>query len=385
MNSRERALTALNHEEPDRVPIDFGGRNTTIMLSGYEAFKKAHDKEHLETEIMSKVWQTAFIHEEFLQMYNADFRHVRPKNVTVLGENAVREYDPADGREIFTDQWGVKRKLDGEYATIHEYNMTNPTMDAILEYPWPNAATDFDFSTVREEAKALYEAGEYGIVGCMGSPGNLFEQCWCLRGMPEFFMDMGMRKDFAHALLRKVCDHRKENARLFLDEVGDYIDVIQCADDLGMQNAPFMSPAMYNEFIKPYQLELFDYIKSRTKAKLYYHSCGAITNLLDDLIEVGVDILNPVQVSATGMETDKLKERFGDRLSFWGAIDTFHVLPNGSVEDVRMEVKKRITDLAPGGGYILGSVHNMQSDIPTENMKAMLEAAIEFGQYPVAS
>ena len=384
MNSRERALTALNHEEPDQVPIDFGGRNTTIMLSGYEAFKKAHQREDLETEVMSKVWHTAFVHEEFLKMYRADFRHVRPKNMAVFGEDAVLECAEG-GREIFTDQWGVKRKLDGEYATIHTYNMTNPTMDAILEYPWPNAETDFDFSTVREEAKALYEAGEYAVVGCMGSPGNLFEQCWCLRGMPQFFMDMGMRKDFAHALLRKVCDHRKENARLFLEQTGEYIDVIQCADDLAMQNGPFMSPAMYEEFIKPYQLELFEYIKSMTKAKLYYHSCGAVTGILDDLIEVGVEILNPVQVSATGMETDQLKKRFGDRLSFWGAIDTFQVLPNGSVSDVRSEVAKRIKDLGPGGGYVLGSVHNMQSDIPPENMMAMLEAAIEFGAYPVAS
>ena len=121
-----------------------------------------------------------------------------------------------------------------------------------------------------------------------------------------------------------------------------------------------------------------------TKAKLYYHSCGAVTGLLDDLVEIGVDILNPVQVSATGMETDQLKKRFGDKLSFWGAIDTFHVLPNGSVDDVRKEVATRIRDLAPGGGYILGSVHNMQSDISPENVVAMLEAAVEFGQYPIA-
>lgn len=384
MNSRERALTALNHEEPDRVPIDLGGRNTTLMLNGYEAFKKKHGMESLPTEIMSKVWQTAFIDEQFLKMYNADFRHVRPKNVAVLGDDVKPEY-AEDGSEIFTDQWGVKRKVDGEYATIHEYTMKTPTLEALESYSWPNAATDFDFSTVREEAKKLHDEGEYAVVGCMGSPGNLFEQCWCMRGMPEFFMDMGMRKDFAHALLRKVCDHRKENARLFLEQAGEYIDVIQCADDLGMQNAPFMSPAMYREFIKPYQDELFSYIKSMTKAKLYYHSCGAITSLLDDLVDVGVDILNPVQVSATGMETDKLKERFGKNLSFWGAIDTFHVLPTGSVEDVRNEVAKRIRDLAPGGGYILGSVHNMQSDIPPENVIAMLEAAIEFGQYPIAS
>ncbi len=177
---------------------------------------------------------------------------------------------------------------------------------------------------------------------------------------------------------------RKENARLFLEQAGDFIDVFQCADDLAMQNSPFMSLPMYREFIKPYQAELFGYIKSMTQAKFYYHSCGAVTSLLDDLVEVGVDILNPIQVSATGMETDKLKERFGKHLSFWGGIDTFDVLPNGSVEDVRKEVAKRIGDLAPGGGYILGSIHNMQSDVFPENVIAMLEAAVEFGQYSMA-
>ncbi|SCY65573.1 uroporphyrinogen decarboxylase family protein [Desulfoluna spongiiphila] len=384
MNHKERALTALNHEEPDRVPIDLGGRNTTLMLSGYEAFKKKLGKEEIPTQVMSKVWQTAYVDEYFLQKFGADFRQVRPRNVAVLGSNKPREF-AEDGCEIFTDQWGVKRKVDGEYATIYEYNLKNPTLDALEAYPWPDTTKDFDFSGVREEAKKLHDEGEYAVVGCMGNAGNLFDQSWYLRGMPEFFMDMMSRKDFAHALMRKVCDVRKENARLFLEEAGEFIDVFQCADDLAMQNAPFMSLPMYREFIKPYQAELFGYIKGMTKAKLYYHSCGAVTTLLDDLIEVGVDILNPIQVSATGMETDNLKKRYGKQLSFWGGIDTFEVLPNGSVRDVRNEVAKRIGDLAPGGGYILGSVHNMQSDVPPENVIAMLESAVELGQYPIAS
>ncbi len=384
MNHKERALTALNHEEPDRVPIDLGGRNTTLMLRCYEALKKKLGKEDIPTQVMSKVWQTAYVDDYFLEKFDADFRQVRPRNIAVLGSTQAKEYAD-DGCEIFTDQWGVKRKLDGEYATIHEYNIKTPTLETLEHYPWPNAADDFDFSTVREEAKKLHDEGEYAVVGCMGNAGNLFDQCWYLRGMPEFFMDMMIKKDFAHALMRTVCDQRKENARLFLEEAGEYIDVFQCADDLAMQNAPFMSPAMYREFIKPYQAELFGYIKSMTRAKLYFHSCGAVTNLLDDLVDVGVDILNPVQVSATGMETDKLKARFGTRLSFWGGIDTFDVLPNGNPHDVRKEVAKRIGDLAPGGGYILGSVHNMQSDVPPENVIAMLESALELGRYPIVS
>ena len=381
MNSKERVITALNHEEPDRVPVDCGGRNTTLMLEWYEKLKAKLGMEHLETEVMSKVWQTAYIHESIQEHFHGDCRHIRPVNVAVP-QNKVNDLTE-NGEEIFVDQWGVKRRIENGYASISEYIMPEASMEVLDNFSWPDPAKDMDYSQVKAEAKKLHDKGEHAIVGSMGTPGNLFEQCWCLRGMPQFFMDMAGNKEFAHALLRKVVDIRKENARLFLDEVGEYLDVFQLADDLAMQNGPFVSPAMYKEMIKPYQAELFQFVKERTKAKLYYHSCGAVTNLLDDFVEIGVDILNPVQVSATGMETDQLKKRFGKNLSFWGAIDTFDVLPNGSVRDVEKEVAKRIRDLAPGGGYILGSVHNMQSDVPPENVIAMYEAAQKFGKYPI--
>ena len=149
------------------------------------------------------------------------------------------------------------------------------------------------------------------------------------------------------------------------------------ADDLGAQNTSLMSPASYREMVKPYQAELIAHIKKFTKAKVYHHSCGSIHNILDDMIEIGIEILNPVQATATGMETDQLKKRFGDKLTFWGAIDTFKVLPFGSVEDVRKEVETRIRDLSPNGGYVLGSVHNMQVDVPPENVEAMFTTALE--------
>jgi uroporphyrinogen decarboxylase len=196
-------------------------------------------------------------------------------------------------------------------------------------------------------------------------------------------MDLVDNKDFAHALMSKITEIRKQNAKYFLNEVGEYLDVFQLADDLAMQNGPYMSPELYREMIKPYQVELFRFVKELTPAKIYYHSCGAVTRLLDDLIDVGVDILNPVQVSADGMETDQLKQRFGKKLSFWGAMDTTEILPNGTLDDVRNEVRKIIRDLAPGGGFVLASVHNIQSDIPPENIIAMFEAASQYGKYPI--
>ncbi len=144
-----------------------------------------------------------------------------------------------------------------------------------------------------------------------------------------------------------------------------------------------MSPELYREMVKPYQAELFAFVKERTPAKLYYHSCGSVVQLIDDLIEIGVDALNPIQVTARGMDTAELKRRFGDRIAFWGAIDSQKVLPFGTPDDVRQEVQKRISDLAPGGGYILAGVHNLQPDISPENIIAMYEGGAEFGRYPI--
>jgi uroporphyrinogen decarboxylase len=371
MNSKERVLMALNHEEPDRVPMDLGGRQTTLMIPAYERLKAYLGYADIPTKIMSHIWQTAYIDEEILRHFSIDCRHIRPKN------KAFAPQKPFAEEEVFTDAWGVGRKISGGYANLCKHPLQHAVnIEDIEKHPWPDPDEEFDYTGLREHAQALYNQGEYALVGCMGSPGNTFEQAWYIRGLSEFFLDMGMRKDMAHAILRKVVDHRKRNAELYLKEVGEYLDVIQVADDLGSQNASLMSPVMYREIIKPYQAELIEHIKKFTKAKVYHHSCGSIVNLLDDMIEIGIEILNPVQATAVGMESDKLKERFGDKLVFWGGIDTFEVLPNGSVDDVKAEVRKRITDLSSNGGYVLGSVHNMQFDVPPENVEAMFKTAL---------
>ncbi len=373
MNSKERVLMALNHEEPDRVPMDLGGRQTTLMIPAYEKLKKYLGYEDIPTKIMSHIWQTAYMDERVLQHFSIDTRHIRPKN------KAFAPTEPFAEDEIFIDSWGVGRKISNGYANLCKYPLQKATSLADIEnHPWPNPDEEFDYTGLREHAQTLYNKGEYALVGCMGSPGNTYEQAWYLRGLSEFLLDTVMNKEMAHAILRRVVDHRKRNAELYLTQVGEFLDVIQVADDLGAQNTSLMSPATYREIIKPYQAELIAHIKTFTKAKVYHHSCGSIANLLDDMIEIGIEVLNPVQATAVGMETDKLKQRFGDKLTFWGAIDTFEVLPNGSVADVQKEVTKRITDLGAGGGYVLGSVHNMQIDVPPENVEAMFQTALGF-------
>lgn len=379
MNHKERVLMALDHEEPDRVPVDLGGRQTTFMVETYEQFKSHLGINDLPTKMMSHKWQTVYVDEQILNRFSIDCRHVRPP---VKAEPEFSE--TAEAKITFVDEWGVKRIIDAGYASIIDYPLQTATLQDLEAYEWPNPAEIFDYTSIRNQALQLHSEGEYAIVGNMGSPGNIFEQSWYLRGLTEFFMDLVDNKDFAHELMSKITEIRKQNAKYFLNEVGEYLDVFQLADDLAMQNGPYMSPQLYREMIKPYQVELFRFVKQLTPAKIYYHSCGSVTRLLDDLIDVGVDILNPVQISADGMETDQLKQRFGNKLSFWGAMDTTEILPNGTADNVRNEVRRIIHDLAPEGGFVLASVHNLQPDIPPENILAMFEAASQYGKYPIS-
>jgi uroporphyrinogen decarboxylase len=194
-----------------------------------------------------------------------------------------------------------------------------------------------------------------------------------------------LEPEFVHAVLRRITDLCLAALGRFLDIAGPYLQIVKMGDDLGTQNGPQMSPQTYRAAIKPYHAELFGAIKERTDARVFLHSCGSVYRLLPDLVEAGVEILNPVQVSAQDMDTARLKAEFGDRLSFMGAIDTQHVLPHGAVDDVRREVERRIVDLGPGGGYILAPVHNVQADVPPENLVAMYRHALRVGRYPLLS
>jgi len=195
-------------------------------------------------------------------------------------------------------------------------------------------------------------------------------------------MDLRRNPEFVSRLMSRILEINMAVTGRFLDAVGQHIDVIRTSDDLATQEGLVLSPAMYRTFLKPVHKRFFDSIKSKTNAKIFYHSCGNIAELIDDLAEIGVDIINPVQVAALG-DTARLKARFGGKVAFWGGIDTQEVLPRGSPEDVKAEVRRRIHDLAPRGGYVLAAVHNIQPDVPPQNIVAMAEAARELGTYPL--
>ncbi len=376
MTNRERVLATLAHEKTDRVAIDLSGMDTTMTINAYERYKKIYGITS-ETKIKSERWQTVDVDEEILLKYDIDLRHIQPycnADATLLKRGIKANLE----NNHFLDEWMVERQVVGDYANIVNSPLQFATSIAELDsFEWPeNPEEVYPCAGLREKAKILYDEQKYAIVGQMGNACSLFEQSWYLRGLSEYFIDLAINQDFAHHLMRKVTDIRKKNMKNYLTEVGEYLDIYQIGDDLASQSSLLISKEMYIEMIKPYHVELIEYAKQFTKAKIYFHSCGAIEPLIDELIDCGVSVLNPVQVTAAGMDSKELKKRYGKNITFYGGIDTLEVLSRGTTEDVRNEVIKRVNDLAISGGYILSSVHNIQSDVPPENIDMMFKTAI---------
>jgi uroporphyrinogen decarboxylase len=377
MTSRERVLCALNHEEPDRVPIFFGTSGVTTMNTAAYDRLKAHLGLRTETRSFWRALQYATLDEEVMARFHSDGRPLWPAPAV-----SVWSQDLAPDR--FVDAWGItwQSQPGNHYYDIALHPLRDASLDDLERYAWPDLANPSRFTGLKARARAIREAGQ-AVVALSGiSP---FEFSYMLRGMDAWFLDLAGDHDFVHALMRKLTDLMRAAVEQLLAAAGEYIDVVITGDDLGGQKAPLLSTAMYRRLIKPYHAQLFSAIKARSQAKIFYHSDGNIYPLLNDLIEIGIDVLNPVHVSAGEMgDTARLKREFGARLAFCGAIDTQSVLPHGRPEDVRREVRRRIKDLAPGGGYILASVHCLQPDVPPENVCAMFEEALVAGRYPLA-
>ncbi|MCC7355357.1 MAG: hypothetical protein IT330_16565 [Anaerolineae bacterium] len=377
LTPRERVLCALNHEEPDRVPIFFGTSGaTTILAPGYDRLK-AYLGIKSETKVFWRALQYTILDEEVMGHFGSDGR---PLFAGAIPSTLARDISD----DAYTDAWGITwaRAPGSIYYEIPDPPLQNATIDDLERYPWPDLAHPSRFQGLAAKARAIQDAG-YAVVALSGVAP--FEQAYVMRGIENWLTDMAGNPEFALALLRKITDLMRASVIGLLEEAGEYIDVIITGDDLGSQNAPLISPRMYRRLVKPFHAELMSAIKSRSKTKIFYHSDGNVYPLLNDLIEVGVDLLNPVQVSATDMgDTARLKREFGNRLSFCGAIDTQWALPRGTPDDVRREVRRRIKDLGPGGGYILAAVHCLQPDVPPENIVAMFEEAMKAGRYPLA-
>jgi uroporphyrinogen decarboxylase len=266
------------------------------------------------------------------------------------------------------------------YFDISHSPLAGLSVNQIKQHPFPKGDDPTRFEGLRDRVLTLRRETPYAIVS--GISGVVYEYCWYLRGLENLFADMIERPEVLETIIDRTLQFWLDWFRLFLDEVGDVIDVIMIGDDLAGQSGPLFSPKIYRQIVKPRHKRLAQYIKSRTQARLWYHSCGSVVEFIPDLLDNGIDILNPVQISAKEMVPEDLKTWFGHRLSFWGGgVDSQHVLPRGTPEQVRENVRLNLTAFKPGGGYVFNGVHNIQADVPPENILAMYDAAHEFGSY----
>lgn len=381
MNSRERVQTTLNHEEPDRVPIDLGGTVvSSIALSTYGALRDHLGLPRRDVHVLEMVQQIAAVDEDVLDTLGVD---VVPVLANASAPPTLTK--GTDGTLSFQDDFGatLKKPVGCHYFDWQEFPLAESSLEALKAMRWPDPANQSGlFAGLRGRVQALRSGTDRALFGMAPSGHDLFNQLLRVRGMENGLMDLVAEPEFTEAFLERLTETICTAQSLFLEEVGDLIDVHFAADDLCGQSGPMIAPALYRRMIKPRWARIIETIRAHTKAPIFYHSCGAIAQFLDDLVEIGVDIVNPVQVSAAGMETAALKKRYGKRLSFWGGgCDTQRVLPQGTPAEVRAEVRRRIADLAPGGGFIFNPVHNIQPDVPVENVVAMFAAAREFGRY----
>lgn len=383
MTPRERVLATLAHETPDRVPIVLGPSNATgIKMSTYRRIKALEGIEAPDEYLYE--WPelgTAKLDEATYQRLHADVRGVLDHfPAAVRARNAAR-----DPHTPFIDDWG-SGQVEGApgvwFAGWHP--MADAcTAEEIAAYPWPDMTDPTRYEGVRAEARRLRDEN---IHASMGTPWLAFplERAFAMQGTDNFLANLAGEPEFAEALLWRTQSLCKGLMDGFLRECGDLIDMVKIGDDLGSQVGLLMSPAMYRQILKPIHADLIAFIRERTKAPIVFHTDGDVYDLMGDFIEIGVDVLNPVQASAGGMsDFAGLKRRFGDNLVFCGGMDTHHVLPHGTPDEVRAEVRRVIGTLGAGGGYMLGAVHTVMDDVPPENVLAMVDAAEEFGRYPL--
>ena len=382
--SRERVLTALHHEEPDRVPIVIGVSNATgLKMKPYQALKRLIDVEAPDDYLYD--WPelgTAAVDEATLARLHADVRGVLDRLPAVVYERN-RNRPP---HSPFIDAWGsgqIEIDPDVWFPGIHPLADAETTAEIRTYGGWPDMDDPTQFAHMAAEAAMLAAANEYAI---MATPWLLFpfERAFAMQGMDRFMMNLALNPDFAEALLRKITDYCKQLMGHCLAALGDNVDIIKIGDDLGMQSGLLISPKMYRKVLKPIHADYIAFIRERTKAKVFFHTDGDVLDLVEDFIEIGVDILNPIQTSAGRMsDLGALKKRYGDNMVFCGAIDTQHVLPHGTPDEVRREVRRVINLMGTGGGYMVAAVHTIMNEVPAENVLAMADAVEEFGRYPL--
>lgn len=384
MTARERVLAALSHIEPDRVPFDLGTTPVTgIHRIAYRRLVAALGLRALEPQpLLDPFQQLATPHEEVLRELGVDTRSVYLR----LPGRALQ--NPSEDEEYLysTDEWGLIRRMPkdgGLYYDMCAHPLAGvDTVAGVNAYAWPDPLASLELDAVEAACIDIKRSGDYPvIVGGYGS--GMLELVLWLQGYDQGYMNLLVNRPVTEAILEQVVRLKITYAEALLARVGPYVDIFYNGDDLGLQDGPMIRVEWFRDLLADRYVAYHEAIKrAAPQAKIFFHTCGSVRALLPDLIATGIDILNPVQVNAAGMgDTAALKRDFGDALTFWGGIDTQRVMPRGTPQAVKDEARRRIDDLAPGGGYVLNTSHNIQADVPPENILALVEALDEYGWY----
>jgi uroporphyrinogen decarboxylase len=382
MTSRERVLKAIRHETPDRVPIDFGGNQTGIHKNAYRNLTRNLGLPE-GIEIMDAVQQLARPSERMLERFHVDTRYIAAGPASSWKGGIVKAKRDGRAWHDLTDEFGIRWSMPDDqslYMDITLHPLAKATIKDVREYAWPKGDDPSRFAKLREQALEIRRNTPYAVVS--GISGVIYEICWYLRGLEQWFSDLLTEPEFCEAMLDQTLKFWMDWFRLFLDEAGDVVDVIMIGDDLAGQAGPLFNPEIYRRLVKPGHKRLVQYIRTRTQAKIWYHTCGSCAAFIPDLIDNGIDILNPVQTSASHMDPVDLKRRFGRDLAFWGGgCDSQHILPRGTPSEVEENVRRNLEAFMPRGGYVFNSIHNIQGEVPPENIVAMFDAAYKYGLY----
>ena len=381
MTSRERVIKTLEHRQPDRVPFDLGSTLVTgITKNAYINLADALRENPGEIELSDTIQQLPVVSEDILKRLEVDIRGLIP--------NFTRKNPDLEDKGDcfwFTDEWGVKWKMPkgSLYFSMAGCPFSgNISEQDIDNFPWPDPAEPALLEGLQQKAQEYYRQGYAVILEnlCAG----IFEMSCRVRGTEQFCMDLAMNPRIASKLLDKFVELKIRFYKAAAEKLGNYVQLIREGDDMAGQEALLISPQMYREFLKPRHKQLFEAQRKFFSSPFYifFHSDGAIYDIIPDFIEIGIDVLNPVQLTAKGMNAEKLKKEYGKDLALWGGgVDTQHVLPTAKPEQVRRNVEDRIRCFAPGGGFIFGTVHNIQDDVPAENIMAMIEAFRKLREY----
>jgi uroporphyrinogen decarboxylase len=383
MNSRERILAAIDHREPDHVPFDLAGTTWTGIANGAYQKLRVFLGKNTEEPVWSDVVQQIVIpSSDILDALNVDTRGLFP--LTSHNWNVYEKLTDHGNNWEYFDEWGFTHhfpKEEGLWFSLVKHPLENvlPDVRKISEYNWPDASNKARIESLYEKAAMFKEQGK--IVILKGLCAGIFEMQQRFRGMSNALIDPFLFPEFSDSLIGKLADLKIEFWEMALSELSDVIDVIAEADDYGTQESQLVDPDHFRQYYKPHISRIISAIKQiAPKAKIMFHSCGNVRPIIPDFIEIGIDILNPVHINASGMEPYQLKKDFGNDVVFWGGgVDTQKILASGTVEEVADDVKRNIDALAPGGGFVFATVHNIQSEVPPQNIIAMCNSLKKFG------